>query len=174
MTMSDELQKLQQLHDSGTIDDAEFAAAKAKILNPPSWNPLESISPNAGPLTTEQAESQTRQWAAMLHLSILLGYSALPVAGLVAPVLIWQVMKSKLPRLDVHGCNATNWMISSLIYTVVSAILCMVFIGIPLLIVVLICSFVFPMVAGVKAYNGEVWKYPCTIQFFKPMTDLSE
>ena len=168
MSMSDELQKLQQLHASGAISDEEYASAKAKILNPPAWNPLESLAPGAGPLTPEAAESKTRKWGAMLHLSMLLGYSAVPVAGLVAPILIWQLMKEKLPGLDEHGCNATNWIISSLIYAIIAGILCLVFIGFPLLIAVLVCDIVFPIMAAVKANNGEAWKYPMAITFLKP------
>ena len=33
MSVTDELEKLQQLRDSGAIDDAEYAAAKGKVLN---------------------------------------------------------------------------------------------------------------------------------------------
>lgn len=168
MTMSDELQKLQQLRDAGAIDDEEFAAAKARILNPPSSNPFSSIPMlDSGPLTPEAVDKQTRQWGALLHLSQLLGYSALPIAGLVAPILIWQFKKDQLPQLDEHGRNATNWIISSTIYAVVSAILLLVLIGIPMLFGVLICCLIFPIIAAIKANNGEVWKYPMTIEFLK-------
>jgi len=33
MSIADELQKLQQLHQSGAINDVEFADAKARILS---------------------------------------------------------------------------------------------------------------------------------------------
>jgi uncharacterized Tic20 family protein len=35
---------------------------------------------------------------------------------------------------------------------------------------VIVCGVVFPIIAGVKASNGEVWKYPLTIEFIKPDT----
>lgn len=35
MAMSDELAKLKDLHDRGVLDDAEFARAKARILDTP-------------------------------------------------------------------------------------------------------------------------------------------
>lgn len=165
MTITDELQKLQQLYESGAISEAEYASAKAKILNPPSWNPLSSDSSS---LTPEAAEQQTRQWAMLLHLSQLLGYTVIPFAGLVAPIIIWQVMKEKHPGLDEHGCNATNWIISSFIYMVVAVILVLALIGIPLVLALAVCAVVFPIVAAVKANNGEVWKYPMTIEFLKP------
>lgn len=165
MSMTDELQRLQQLRDTGAITEEEYAAAKAKVLNPPAWNPL------ASPTSPADTESQTRQWGAILHLSKLLGYSAVPVAGLVAPIIVWQIMKGKLPALDAHGCNATNWLITSFIYYLISGILCLVLIGIPMLIAVAVCDLVFPIIAAMKAYNGEVWKYPMTITFLRPMEE---
>jgi len=41
-----------------------------------------------------------------------------------------------------------------------------VLIGIPLLIALAILAIVFPIVAAIKANNGQVWKYPLSIPFF--------
>ena len=166
MSVADELQKLQQLRDSGAIDDAEFAAAKARVLNPPAGNPGLFAS-QSGPLTAEDEERKTRSCAALLHLSMLLGY-AVPFVGLVAPILIWQIKKDELPGLDAHGRNATNWIISSIIYAVISGILCLIVIGVPLLIALVVCSLVFPIIAAAKANDGVAWKYPLTIEFLRP------
>jgi uncharacterized Tic20 family protein len=111
-------------------------------------------------------EQQTRQWAFFLHLSVLAGL-VVPIAGVVVPILIWQLKKAELPGLDVHGINAINWMISELIYAVVCVILVFVIIGGPLLIVLGVLGVVFPIIAAIKANNGEVWQYPLTIQVLK-------
>jgi len=167
MNIADELQKLQQLHQSGAISDNEFALAKAKLLNgstvaqPGAAAPLEASWD--GPETQEQ---QTRQWACLLHLSIGAGF-AVPIAGLAVPIAIWQLKKSELPGIDAHGKNAVNWIISKLIYFVICLVLCFVFIGIPLLIALGVVAVIFPMVAAIKANNGEVWKYPMAITFVK-------
>ena len=166
MSVADELQKLQQLRDSGAIDDAEFAAAKAKILNPPAED-HGLFASNSGPLTAEELDRKTRSCAALLHLSMLLGYTGVPILGLVAPIVIWQVKKDELPGLDEHGRNATNWIISSIIYAVISGLLVLVFVGIPMLIGLLVCSLVFPIIAAAKANDGVAWKYPCTIEFLR-------
>src|SRR5262249_11468845 len=112
------------------------------------------------------AEQQTRQWAMFLHLSLLAGF-VVPLAGLVLPIVIWQLKKTELPELDVHGKIVVNWIISMIIYGFVSAILILVLIGIPLLIAVGIVGIVFPIIGGIKANNGEVWKYPLSIPFVK-------
>src|SRR5207248_4635078 len=49
-------------------------------------------------------EQQTRQWALFLHLSILAGF-VVPFAGLIVPIVIWQLKKAELPGIDVHGKN---------------------------------------------------------------------
>lgn len=166
MTIADELQKLQQLHQSGALNDAEFAAAKAEVLGRQAAEPPVNAAPpvfGGAPLDVKQ---QTRQWALFLHLSVLVGF-VLPIAGVVVPILIWQLKKAELPELDVHGKNAVNWMISTLIYAVVGVILTLVIIGGPLLIVLGVLGVVFPIIAAIKANNGEVWQYPFTIQVLK-------
>ena len=68
------------------------------------------------PTTAEDnKEHDTRQWAMFLHFSLLAGY-AVPMAGLIAPIVIWQVKKEELPGLDMHGKIALNWIVSYLIY----------------------------------------------------------
>jgi uncharacterized Tic20 family protein len=99
-------------------------------------------------------------------LSVLAGL-LVPIAGVVVPILIWQLKKAELPGLDVHGINAVNWMISALIYAVACVILTFVIIGGPLLIVLCVLGVVFPIIAAIKANNGEVWQYPLTIQVLK-------
>ena len=112
----------------------------------------------------EKQDRQTRKWAFILHISVLAGF-VLPLAGLIAPIMIWQLKKDELPGLDAHGKNAINWMISAAIYMVVSVPLVFVVIGIPMLIALGAAGIVFPIIAAIKANNGEVWKYPLSIGF---------
>ena len=160
MSVADELRKLQELRQSGAISDEEFATAKANLLNPP--------SPHGGGLFANQGdvEQQTRLWAMLLHLSQLANF-AVPLSGFVLPIVIWQIKKTELPGIDVHGRNAVNWMISAVIYAIGSALLTMCVVGIVPLIAVGILGIVFPIIAGVKANNGETWKYPLAIPFLK-------
>lgn len=163
MSIADELQKLQDLHAAGQLTDAELAAAKAKVLN---GSPLSGVWPQASvePLARQREENN---WAVILHLSRFLGYTAVPVLGLAAPILIWLMMKQQYPGLDAHGKNAVNWMLSDLLYLFAAGLLVLVGIGLLLLPVVLILGIVFPIVAAVKASQGIAWKYPLTIEFLK-------
>jgi uncharacterized Tic20 family protein len=159
MTIADEIERLHRLRDAGAITDQEFAQAKQRVLA--ESLPPDSVreSPPRGSL-----EQQTREWAMLLHLSQLLGF-VVPLGGLVAPILIWQLKKDELPALDAHGRVVLNWVLSALLYFLGALLLSLIVIGVPLLLAVVVVSVVFPIIGGVKANNGELWRYPLSIEF---------
>lgn len=110
-------------------------------------------------------DQESRQWAMFLHLSLLTGF-LLPLAGLVVPIIIWQMKKNDMPEIDVHGKVVLNWILSQIIYAAASVLLIFVFIGIPMLIALGLLAVIFPIIGGIKANNGEVWQYPLSIRFF--------
>ena len=125
MDIADELQKLQQLHDSGAISDEEFAQAKAKLLT----TPPSGIDSLFGSTNTEQ---QTRQWAMLLHFSQFAGH-LVPFGGFIVPILIWQTPEREAAgnrrarkdrvQLDHQSVLCTAFCASSLFF---------MFVGIPL------------------------------------------
>ena len=148
-SIADELQKLQRLYENGGISEAEYAKAKESLLHPkPGIN------------------VDTKQWGMFIHLSQL-GNMVFPPAGYVLPIVLWQMKKNE-GDIDEHGKVVANWMISSFIYLIVSALLCVVVVGIPMVIVLLILGIVFPIVGAIKSSSGEVWQYPMSIKFFPP------
>ncbi|MEX2140885.1 MAG: DUF4870 domain-containing protein [Pirellulales bacterium] len=156
MNLTDELQKLQQLHQSGALSDEEFAQAKAALFD---RRDLTAHDPAA-------LARETNQWAMFLHLSLLAGF-IIPFAGLVAPIVIWQLKKTELPEIDIHGKIVVNWIISAFIYAILCVILIFLIVGVPLLIALGILGVVFPIIGGLKASAGEVWRYPLSIDFLK-------
>jgi hypothetical protein len=119
-------------------------------------------SDNAG--SENPSEREARQWAMFLHLSLLAGW-AVPVAGLLAPILIWQLKKEEFPVLEEHGKVVLNWVFSLFLYSLISAILVFVFVGIFLLIAIGVLSIVFPIIGGLKANEGVLWRYPLSLPF---------
>lgn len=111
------------------------------------------------------SEKSANQWAMFLHLSQLLGL-VIPIIGLLAPIVMWQ-MKKDDPVIDAHGKAIVNWIISAIIYAIIFWLLMFVLIGIPLIIILGIISVVFPIIGGVKANNGQVWKYPMSFTLLK-------
>ena len=109
---------------------------------------------------------EQKQMGLFLHLSLLIYAFAFPI-GAVAPILIWQLKKDDIPGLEAHGKMAANWMISLAIYFAVSFVLAFVLIGFLGFLVFGIMAIVFPIIAAIKANNGELWEYPLTIKFLK-------
>ncbi len=165
MTIATEIQRLHELHQSGALSAEEFAQAKSQLLASSARDDA-VIDAFEDRLTDPRTlREQTKLWAMLLHLSCLAGY-AIPLGGFIVPIVIWQLKKDELPELDEHGKNAANWIISHLIWVVASTLLAFIWIGIPMLLVLVVLAAVFPIVAAIKASNGEVWPYPMTISFF--------
>ena len=110
--------------------------------------------------------AEERQMGMIMHLSQLVNVLFFPI-GIVAPIVLWQTQKDKMPALDAHGKMVTNFMISMTIYMIVSFVLMFVLIGFLTIFAALIIGIVFPIVGGIKANNGELWSYPLTIKFLK-------
>jgi uncharacterized Tic20 family protein len=152
--LSEELERLHELHEKGALSDDEFTVAKAAVIR------------DERAEIAEFTEDDVSQWAILLHLSQFLVYF-LPPFGLVAPFVIWQFKKNEMPEIDRHGKIVANWVLSAMIYLVASIVLCIVVIGVPLLLAVLVLSIVYPVIGAIKASHGQVWRYPLTIDFIK-------
>lgn len=161
MPLAEELHKLQVLRDAGTLTEEEFAAAKQKLINEQSPPPRANSF-----LSGSTIEEQTRRWAILLHLSLLAGH-IIPLAGFIAPILIWQTQRDQLPGLEEHGKNAANWIFTELILLGIGFILAPFFIGFLILIPLFIVAVIFPIFAALKASNGIPWKYPLSFSFLK-------
>lgn len=107
-----------------------------------------------------------KQMGMFLHLSQLINLF-IPLGGVIAPIVLWQMKKDEMPALDAHGKMIVNWFISAFIYTVVSGILTLILIGFLGLLAMAALSVIYPIVGGIKANNGELWEYPLTIKFLK-------
>ncbi|SDJ17275.1 DUF4870 domain-containing protein [Salimicrobium halophilum] len=87
-----------------------------------------------------------------------------PVLG---PLIIWLIKREESPFVDYHGKEYLNFFLSYTIYTIISGILVLLLVGIILLIVVGIAAFIFTIIAMVKAYGGEEYRFPLVIHFIK-------
>lgn len=105
----------------------------------------------------------------MAMLTHLLSFAGLivPLGNLLGPLVMWLVKKESSSFVDHHGKDAINFNISILIYTIASAVLILLIIGLFLLVAVAIFWIVMTIVQAMKASNGEWTKYPLTIEFLK-------
>lgn len=105
---------------------------------------------------------ETQNWAAIAHLSALVMFVGVP--SLVGPLIVWLAKKGD-PYVEAHAREALNFNISYLIYAIVAGISVLLLIGLLALPFVFIAWFVLVVVAGIKAANGEFYRYPLTIRF---------
>jgi uncharacterized Tic20 family protein len=105
-----------------------------------------------------------RKMAMACHLLALVGLLGNGVGFLLGPLIIWVVKKDEHPFIDEQGKEAINFQITMFIAMIISAILILVLIGFFLMFIVGILMVVFPIIAGIKANNGEHYRYPMTIR----------
>ena len=111
-------------------------------------------------------DKEANQWAMFVHFSILAGV-VIPGAGLILPIILWQIKKNEMPSVDVHGKIVVNWIISALIYSAVCFVLCFILIGFLGFLALAVMTLVYAIVGGIKANDGEVWEYPLSLKLIK-------
>jgi uncharacterized protein len=159
MSVADEIGKLNELRLSGAITEQEYQKAKESLLagkQPVCDNFKQAFS---------SMSADANMWGMFIHLSQFCGY-VVPFAGLILPIVLWQIKKNDSEVIDQHGRVVVNWIVTEFILAIVFLLLCFVLIGIPLLVILAIVGVVFPIFGAVKASNGEVWTYPFSFRFF--------
>jgi uncharacterized Tic20 family protein len=113
-----------------------------------------------------QPSREARQWAMFCHLSALLGIF-IPFGSLIAPLVIWQLKRESDPFIDAQGKEAMNFQITVAIAAAISLLLMIVVIGFFLFGLVAIGALVLTIIAGVKANEGQPYRYPFTWRLIK-------
>jgi uncharacterized Tic20 family protein len=107
------------------------------------------------------------KWAMICHIVALVGLLGNGIGFLLGPLLAWLIKKDDHPFIDEQGKEAVNFQITMFIAAFLSALLVLVLIGILFLIVVGILMIVFPIIAAIRANEGEHYRYPLSIRFIK-------
>ena len=123
---------------------------------PPPPSPYGANAGQPGPLNPNDEKT----WALGTHLLCL-------VASFIAPLVVWRVFKGRGPFLEHHAKEALNFQITVLIAAVVSSLLILLLVGFVLLPLVGLWALIMPIIAAVKASNGDWYRYPLTIRFIK-------
>lgn len=109
---------------------------------------------------------EVRQWAMFCHLSALLGIWV-PFGSLIGPLILWQMKREMDPFIDDQGKEALNFQISVAIASAICLLLMVVVIGFFLFGLLAIGALVLTIIAGVKANEGQVYRYPFTWRLIK-------
>jgi uncharacterized protein len=108
----------------------------------------------------------TVQWTVLCHLSGLIAFN-MAFGNLLGPLVIWLTQRTEFPEVNRHGKEVLNFHLSWLAYYFISVPLCLVFIGIPLVLVLYVSGIVLTCIGAYKASEGELFRYPLTIRFLK-------
>lgn len=101
--------------------------------------------------------------AAICHIVSLVATSF--CLNWLVPILIMVTTDS--PFVKQQAKEALNFQISVIIWALVSALLCFVIIGIPMLIVLAIAAFILPIIAALSAGSATDYRYPLTFRIVK-------
>ena len=97
-------------------------------------------------------------WSMLCHLSALLG------VGFLLPLVVYLAMRRESEYVAANAREALNFHISVLIYGLCCIPLVFVLIGIPMLLVLALGSFVLAIIATIKASDGGCYRYPLTLR----------
>jgi len=148
----EDLKTLDELRRNGTITEEEYQREKDKIFNQSNDSPFLGMSENS--------------YVALMHISQLGGY-VLPGLGFFLPLILWLINKDNNTRVNANGKEIMNFIISMIIYAVISGILCIILVGFFLLGLIAVLHIACAIIAAIRASHGENYIYPLTIRFLK-------
>lgn len=108
-----------------------------------------------------QPSQEARQWAMFCHFAAFLCF-IFPFGNLIGPLIVWQIKRESDPFIDRQGKEAMNFQITVTLAILVSCLLMLVVIGFFLLGLVSIGALVLTIIAGIKANEGQEYRYPFT------------
>lgn len=120
--------------------------------------------PEPPPGAAAPRPAEARNWAMAAHLSALVVLIGVPLPFL-GPLVIWLMRRDTDAYAAAHALEALNFNLTATIVFVVAFVSLFVLVGFVLLPAAAITWFVLVVIGGVKAANGEPYRYPLTIRF---------
>ncbi|OGV49459.1 MAG: orotate phosphoribosyltransferase [Lentisphaerae bacterium GWF2_52_8] len=125
---------------------------------------MENQAPETG--TPQAANKDERTWAMLCHIGAFAGF-LFPFGNVIAPLVIWLIKKEEYPLVDDQGKESLNFQIAISIAALVCVILAFLLIGFILLPVLAIINIVMPIIAAMKANEGQKYRYPFSLRLIK-------
>jgi uncharacterized Tic20 family protein len=128
----------------------------------------DTLNPSTAPpeMPKPELSEQEKNMGMFCHLAALSGY-VIPMGWLVGPLILWLAKKETMPYVNQEGKKSINFQITILLYSLISGVLCLIFIGFLLLFGLTIFNLIMVIVNGIKAGKGEETRYPLSITFIK-------
>ena len=118
-------------------------------------------------MTTLEPQKDERMWGMLCHLTALVFLIGIPFGNILGPLVVWLLKRHDMPLVDEEGKEALNFQISMTLYFILSVLLCFILVGFLLVVPVVLANLIFTILAAVKTSDGEKYRYPFAIRFFK-------
>ncbi len=112
---------------------------------------------------TNDSGSPSKDARTMAMLAHLLGI----VLGFLGPLIIWLIKKDDEPFVDDQGKEALNFQITLMIVYVVCAATSCFIVPIFIALAAWVAAVILSIMAGLKANEGETYRYPFTLRLIK-------
>jgi hypothetical protein len=138
-----------------SVDDRPFPDEPEREREP---EPIDEA-----PLSAVSADD--RQWGLFAHLSgILASFVGFSFLG---PLIVWLIKKDQSKFVDFHGKEALNFQLNIFVLVLISIPLMCVVVGIFTAIAAGLIGIIVPIIAGIKANNGEWYRIPYIVRLIK-------
>ncbi|PWA08418.1 DUF4870 domain-containing protein [Pueribacillus theae] len=85
-----------------------------------------------------------------------------PILG---PLVIWLLKRNESGFIDYHGKEYFNFLISYFVYSIICGLLAAIFVGSVLLSILGIMVVVFTIIAAIRSFQGERYRFPFIMRF---------
>lgn len=107
-----------------------------------------------------------RNMAVLAHAATFGGY-LIPFGNILGPLIVFLIRKDQSAYVRHHAAEALNFQITVTVLAIVFGILCLVLIGIPLLLGLLLFDLVVTIIAMIRASDGVWYRYPLCLRLVR-------
>ena len=111
-------------------------------------------------------EKEERQWAMFAHIGTF-SSMFVPLGNFIAPIVIWQMKKHESEFVVEQAKESLNFQITLFIYALISFLLVFIIIGFFLIFALVIFGLIMIIIGGIKANEGEDFRYPMTLRLVR-------
>lgn len=115
---------------------------------------------------TVATDKDQRTWGMLAHFSPLAGF-VVPLGGLIAALVLWQIKKDQAPFVAEQARESLNFQLTVLIAVLACIPLLFVVVGMLLIPALGIAQFVLALIAGLRANEGQPYRYPLTLRMVR-------
>lgn len=119
------------------------------------YGPLhgQSVTPTPGNVAVQPlSQSDAQLWSVFSHLSVF-------VFSVLGPLVIYLIFKDRSALVRHHASEALNLQLNLVAWAFIGTLLLYVLVGIPILAVALVSSFVMPIVGALAAGKGTFHRH---------------